>query len=114
MTACTTSSWHPETDATPTPRDVAAMAELISQHDDAGHPLLLAEYHAKRFQDMQRVYRFTDTLVQLFSNRLTPLAHLRAAGLVLLDMLPPMRHVLAKQSMGLLAPMSRMLRRLPP
>ena len=95
-------------------RDVAAMAELISQHDDAGHPLLLAEYHAKRFQDMQRVYRFTDTLVQLFSNRLTPLAHLRAAGLVLLDMLPPMRHVLAKQSMGLLAPMSRMLRRLPP
>lgn len=95
-------------------RDVAAMAELIARNDDPGHSLLLAEYHAARYQDMQRVYRFTDTLVQLFSNRLAPLAHARAAGLVLLDMLPPLRHVLAKQSMGLLAPMSRMLRRLPP
>ena len=95
-------------------RDVADMAELIAQHDDPGHPLLLAEYHAKRFKDMQRVYRFTDTLVQLFSNRLTPLAHVRAAGLIVLDMVPPLRHALAKQSMGMLAPMSRMLRRLAP
>jgi 2-octaprenyl-6-methoxyphenol hydroxylase len=95
-------------------RDVADMAELIAQHDDPGHPLLLADYHAKRLQDMQRVYRFTDTLVHLFSNRLAPLTQVRAAGLVLLDMMPPLRHILAKQSMGLLAPMSRMLRRLPP
>ena len=95
-------------------RDVADMAELVAQHDDPGHPLLLAEYHAKRFKDMQRVYRFTDTLVQLFSNRLTPLAHVRAAGLIVLDMVPPLRHALAKQSMGMLAPMSRMLRRLAP
>lgn len=95
-------------------RDVAAMAELIARHDDPGHALLLAEYHAARYQDMQRTYRFTDTLVQLFSNRLTPLAHARAAGLVLLDMVPPLRHLLARQSMGLLAPMSRMLRRMPP
>jgi 2-octaprenyl-6-methoxyphenol hydroxylase len=95
-------------------RDVAEMAELIARHDDPGHALLLAEYHARRYQDMQRVYRFTDTLVQLFSNRLAPLAHARAAGLILLDMVPPLRHLLARQSMGLLAPMSRMLRRLPP
>lgn len=95
-------------------RDVAEMAELIARHDDPGHALLLAEYHARRYQDMQRVYRFTDTLVQIFSNRLAPLAHARAAGLILLDMVPSLRHLLAKQSMGLLAPMSRMLRRLPP
>ena len=95
-------------------RDVAEMAELIAQHDDPGHALLHAEYHARRYQDMQRVYQFTDTLVHIFSNRLTPLAHARAAGLVLLDMVPPLRHLLTKQSMGLLAPMSRMLRRLPP
>jgi 2-octaprenyl-6-methoxyphenol hydroxylase len=95
-------------------RDVAAMAELIARHEDPGHALLLADYHAKRYQDMQRVYRFTDSLVQIFSNRFSPLAHARAAGLIMLDMLPSLRHVLAKQSMGLLAPMSRMLRRLPP
>lgn len=29
MAASTTASWHPETDATPTPRDVAAMAEVL-------------------------------------------------------------------------------------
>lgn len=29
MAASTTASWQPETDATPTPRDVAAMAEVL-------------------------------------------------------------------------------------
>lgn len=29
MAASTNASWHPDTDATPTPRDVAAMAEVL-------------------------------------------------------------------------------------
>lgn len=29
MAITTNASWHPETDATPTPRDVAAMAEVL-------------------------------------------------------------------------------------
>lgn len=29
MAACATPSWHPDADATPTPRDVAAMAEVL-------------------------------------------------------------------------------------
>lgn len=39
MAAATTASWHPETDATPTPRDVAAMAEVL----EGRHGTLAAE-----------------------------------------------------------------------
>ena len=39
MAASTTTSWHPETDATPTPRDVAAMAEVL----EGRHGVLAAE-----------------------------------------------------------------------
>ena len=47
------------------------------------------------------MFRFTDILVNVFSNKLLPLAHLRAAGLLSVDLLPYVRHALAKQSMGL-------------
>ena len=39
MTAATSQSWHPDEDATPTPRDVAAMAEVL----EARHGILAAE-----------------------------------------------------------------------
>ena len=94
-------------------RDVAEMAELIASHDDPGHPLLLAEYHAKRYQDMRRVYRLTDSLVKIFSNRSFTLGHARASALIMLDMMPTLRHLLARQSMGLLGRMNKMMRGLP-
>jgi 2-octaprenyl-6-methoxyphenol hydroxylase len=94
-------------------RDVAEIAETIAGHDDPGHTLLLSAYHARRRKDMQRVYRITDSLVKLFSNRLAPLAHARAAGLILMDLIPPVRHLMARQSMGLLGRMGKMMRRIP-
>ncbi len=94
-------------------RDVAEIAELIAGADDPGHELLLAEYSAKRRKDMRRVYQLTDTLVKSFSNTFPPLAHARAAGLIMLDLIPPLRHLLARQSMGLLGRMGKMMRRLP-
>lgn len=94
-------------------RDVAEIAELIAVADDPGHELLLAEYHVKRRKDMQRVYRFTDTLVKIFSNNFSPLAHARAASLILMDLTPSLRHLMARQSMGLLGRMGKMMRRLP-
>ena len=39
MTATNTASWHPDTDATPTPRDVIAMAEVL----EGRHGTLAAE-----------------------------------------------------------------------
>jgi len=94
-------------------RDAAEIAELIVQADDPGHELLLAEYNVKRRKDMLRVYRITDSLVKIFSNSLSPLGHARAAGLILLDLMPPARHLMARQSMGLLGRMGKMMRRMP-
>ena len=94
-------------------RDVAELAELIAGHGDPGHRLLLNDYHARRRKDMLRVYRITDSLVKIFSNDFPPLAHARAAGLVVMDLLPPLRHLMARQSMGLLGRMSRMMRGMP-
>lgn len=39
MAASLTVSWHPDTDATPTPRDVAAIAEVL----EGRHGVLAAE-----------------------------------------------------------------------
>ena len=93
-------------------RDVAELAEIIAAYDDPGHELLLSEYVARRRKDMQRVYRITDTLVKLFSNSFAPLGHARSAGLIALDLMPSIRHLMARQSMGLLGHMNKMMRRI--
>ena len=89
-------------------RDIALLAELLFEAADAGDEAVLETYASARQQDAQRVYRFTDTLVKLFSNRFPPLAHARAAGLFAVDLLPPLKHALAKQSMGLSGRLSRL------
>jgi len=93
-------------------RDVAELAEMIVENEDPGHPLLLAEYHAKRLKDMHRVYRITDSMVRLFSNNNAPLGHLRASGLIALNLISPLRSLMARQSMGLLGRMNKLQRRL--
>ncbi len=82
-------------------RDVALLAELLSEAADTGAAALLETYAGARQQDTQRVYRFTDTLVKVFSSHVSALAHARAAGLLAVDLLPPLKHALARQSMGL-------------
>lgn len=94
-------------------RDVAEIAETIVENEDPGHPLLLAEYHAKRIKDMRRVYQITDSMVKLFSNDFAPLGHLRASGLIALNLMSPLRSLMARQSMGLLGRMNKLQRRLP-
>ena len=92
-------------------RDVAELAELIVENKDPGHALLLAEYHAKRLKDMQRVYRITDLMVKIFSNNNVALGHLRSSALIALDLIPPLRSLMARQSMGLLGRMNKLQRR---
>lgn len=92
-------------------RDIAILAELISTAEDAGDSKLLQSYVEQREDDARRVYRFTDSLVKIFSNNSTPLGHLRAAGLVAVGLIPPLRHQLAKQSMGLSGRTSQLGRR---
>jgi len=94
-------------------RDVAEIAETIVENEDPGHPLLLAEYHTKRIKDMRRVYQITDSMVKLFSNDFAALGHLRASGLIAINLMSPLRSLMARQSMGLLGRMNKLQRRLP-
>lgn len=81
-------------------RDVWALAEvLLRRPDDPGAPATLAAYARRRRADRTATVCFTDGLVRLFSNDLAPLRHLRGAGLFALDMLPPLRHFIAKRMM---------------
>ena len=82
-------------------RDIAILAELIAASSDPGDSSTLQTYVERREDDARRVYRFTDGLVKIFSNNNAPLGHLRAAGLVAVGLVAPLRHQLARQSMGL-------------
>ncbi len=102
-------------------RDVALLSELIvdSSQDkgqaaaDIGSQTLLQRYADLREDDIRRVYRFTDTLVKTFSNNLAGLAQLRSLSLLMVDVLPDIKHQLAAQSMGLSGQLSRLNRGLP-
>lgn len=91
-------------------RDVALLAEKITEKGVQIPVSWLGEYAELRKKDMNRVFRMTDGLVKIFSNKLMPLAHARAAGLMMVDCMPSLRHLLAKQSMGLVGKMSRLMR----
>jgi 2-octaprenyl-6-methoxyphenol hydroxylase len=92
-------------------RDIAILKDLIATAKDPGESRLLQSYIEQREDDARRVYRFTDSLVKIFSNNSTPLGHLRAAGLVAVGLIPPLRHQLARQSMGLRGRASELGRR---
>ena len=110
-------------------RDVALLAELIADSlldstidsavdkgqtaADIGTQTMLQRYADLREDDIRRVYRFTDTLVKTFSNNITALAHLRSLSLLIVDVLPDIKHQLAAQSMGLSGHLSRLNRGLP-
>jgi len=86
-------------------RDVASLAELISEHRhepcfDAGASSLLAEYDAWRAADRGGVIAFTDGLVRMFANPLSVVRRLRNVGLLAFDLLPPAKAALSRLSSG--------------
>jgi 2-octaprenyl-6-methoxyphenol hydroxylase len=95
-------------------RDIALLSELIVEtrqtSNDIGQQAMLQEYARLREQDVKRVYGFTDTLVKTFSNAIRPLAHLRSLSLLLVDIIPDIKHQLARQSMGLNGRLTRLNR----
>lgn len=95
-------------------RDIAILSELIVDRlhaaEDIGEQAMLQEYVRLREQDIKKVYRFTDTLVRTFSNNVAALAHLRSIGLLMVDVLPGIKHQLATQSMGMNGRLSRLNR----
>jgi len=98
-------------------RDVAALAEVISQARHAGGDIgaarVLKRYNSWRRQDQQRVARLTDGLVRLFSTTFPPLVLGRNLGLLALDQLPPVKRLMMRQAMGLAGRLPRLARGLP-
>ncbi len=101
-------------------RDVAALAELLAEDAalagaaaDPGSANLLERYAAWRKPDREAVVRFTDSLVRGFAFPFAPARMLRASGLLLFDLLRPVKHEFARRTMGLAGRQPRLVRGLP-
>lgn len=94
-------------------RDVAMLAELLAGGGDPGAPELLARYAEWRAPDRAAVVRFTDTLVRGFGLPLGPLGRVRGQGLVLFDLLRPVKREFARRTMGLAGRQPRLVRGIP-
>jgi 2-octaprenyl-6-methoxyphenol hydroxylase len=95
-------------------RDVAMLAELIAGADgDPGAAPLLERYAAWREPDRDAVIRFTDSLVRGFGLQLAPIRHARGGGLLVFDLLRPVKHEFARRTMGLAGRQPRLVRGLP-
>lgn len=101
-------------------RDVATLAEVLADEiaeqgnaADPGAARVLERYTNWRQPDRQAVIRFTDALVRGFSHPLAPLRAARASGLLLFDLLSPVKREFARRTMGLAGRLPRLVRGLP-
>lgn len=98
-------------------RDVATLAQVLTDARASGMQLgdmrVLKQYAQWRKRDHWQTSFVTDGLVRLFSSRLPPLMLARNLGLVALDMMPSVKHVVARHAMGYVGKLSRLARGLP-
>jgi 2-octaprenyl-6-methoxyphenol hydroxylase len=98
-------------------RDVAALAQVVTDHGraggDPGGRAALDDYRRLRGRDQASVGAATDLLARLFVNPWLPLQLSRDVGMVGLDLVPGLRHLLARRFMGLTSNMPRLARGLP-
>lgn len=83
-------------------RDVWELTRQLSTENgkrDPGAPAVLQAYAAARATDRRSVIGFTNGLIEVFGSELAPLAHARGAGLMALDLMPPLRDFLARRMM---------------
>jgi 2-octaprenyl-6-methoxyphenol hydroxylase len=85
-------------------RDVAALAEVVVDanraNDDFGDERVLQRYAHWRRWDQRGTILFTDGLTRLFGNPLAPLQVARNLGLLAFDLLPPVKRLLSRHTMG--------------
>ncbi|MBT3011646.1 MAG: 2-octaprenyl-6-methoxyphenyl hydroxylase [Candidatus Thiodiazotropha sp. (ex Lucina aurantia)] len=95
-------------------RDVAVLADLVSDAaqggQDPGDIELLKEYADWRKKDQNSVAMITDSLARFFANPFGPLRLVRNLGMVGLDVVPSMKHLVARQFMGLKGRLPRLAR----
>jgi len=90
-------------------RDVAALCDCIADLD-LDDPDLLERYATWRKGDQSKLVGFTDGLVRLFTNSSPPLRVLRNIGMLGFDMVPGVRSLFAKHTMGLAGRLPRLSR----
>ena len=98
-------------------RDVAALsdciADAISNKRDIGDSELLARYAEWRRDDQRKLVRFTDGIVRVFGSARSPVRALRNVGMLGFDLVPGVRGLFAKHTMGLAGRLPRLSRGLP-
>ena len=80
-------------------RDIWELASALRGEADPGNADVLRAYARRRRLDRYGAMGFTDLLIRGFSNDLSLLRHGRGAGLLALDLLPPLRTFVAKRMM---------------
>ncbi len=93
-------------------RDVAALCDCVADYD-LDDPELLQRYAVWRKDDQSKLVGFTDGLVRLFSSNNRPTRTLRDIGMLGFDMLPGVRSLFAKHTMGLAGRLPRLSRGVP-
>jgi 2-octaprenyl-6-methoxyphenol hydroxylase len=101
-------------------RDVAALCDCIAgaRDDqggtfDCGSAAILENYAHWRRSDQNKLVRFTDGIVRLFGDQRPPLPVLRDLGMLCFDLLPGVRRLFAKHTMGLAGRLPRLARGVP-
>jgi len=95
-------------------RDVAALCDCIADApEDAGDAELLERYANWRRHDQKKLVGFTDGLVRLFGRANPPLRVLRNMGMLGFDLVPGVRSLFAKHTMGLAGRLPRLSRGVP-
>jgi len=100
-------------------RDVAAIADCIADAKaaegdfDPGASNVLKQYADWRRADQQKLVHFTDSLVKIFGSERWPLRTLRNVGMLGFDLVPGVRSVFAKHTMGLAGRLPRLSRGVP-
>ncbi|MDO6787441.1 2-octaprenyl-6-methoxyphenyl hydroxylase [Cobetia marina] len=80
---------------------VAAIAAGQARGDAAGDVSVLSDFESRRGADRDNVVLFSDGLIRLFGVESRWLGHARAAGLIGLNLVSPLKRLLARRSMGI-------------
>ena len=98
-------------------RDVAALCDCIADASsdavDPGNAQLLERYAEWRRSDQKKLVHFTDNLVRLFGSSRPGLRTLRNIGMLGFDLIPGVRPMFARHTMGLAGELPRLSRGVP-
>jgi 2-octaprenyl-6-methoxyphenol hydroxylase len=101
-------------------RDVAALCDCIadarlldSEKLDCGDAAILENYAEWRAPDHRKLVRFTDGIVHLFGSSRGPVRTLRNIGMLGFDLIPGVRRMFARHTMGLAGKLPRLSRGVP-